>query len=1398
MSRNINLLLKQADNLRLKLLAIVGQNEERKKSLISHLKSNHWTLIDVESELLSLKDRLKHSEKDEEYLLISKELKQWFESKPNNVILTNASILYHSIFQKMSPIGAFKYRTRNKNAIIFLEDENILRNRISHSSIGEEDYYDEEIKDILMVNINDISNDFEEIIENKKQIKSYEKNPDAIGHLFNFEVIKDVIDIDTDLQSEESIKKIISSYIISESLENQILEVFKNLNQPKHKAVKIIGNYGSGKSHLIAFLVSIVSNPEFAALIQNDNLLNQAKSVRKYKIVQFELLSGDIEISKWFFSEIRKQLKEKYNIAIPKFSEEEFNHKDNLGTVLKIIKDKDPSSGLLVVIDEVSDFIAQKQIHAIKRDFGFLREVAQFCQANDLMVITSMQEDIYTNPKFKDISSNEERISERFQNIIIHKEDIRKVISQRIISKTDEQKHSLENKLSSFAEKNKDISNRIDEYIELFPLTPSLLSHFEEMPYFEKRGVIQFAQNEIKYILNKDFPFFLTFDYIFDVLQNNPNRSNLEEIYPVIKAVDIVRDKIITVVEKDLQEDALKITKGLAVNHIKSDGKTGMNIEELAEQLLIMPSNKIFSPKDYVLRIIKKIREATDGNYIKIIKDEKDGNVYLKFDLDKTIDYEERIEQKINTIGDDLVENEIFKQIEDILNPEKYQNFYEIYNDETIWKSVKSYRKGYLVFAKKGIDFQEIPQGDFAVVIVSPFRKKEIPKFSENQIAINFKMESSENTNRIKRVCAIKTLISNNIAKSVMEKKLKETIIGYTKGIAKFTGIKFRLAKTFYHICDYSYNAEPIILRKYVSKETSNLLELFEELKTNFFDSKFNEKYNLHPNYTVMISSQNSIETLSSFAREISRGNFSNLGKSAETFLNGLSLLNFQNFPDYSDSKIALKIIEIIQSQKNKLTDINKDLHKYFEKEPFGIEPEIINFYLLLLTAIGKIILKARGGDKIDLNNLKEKFKSMAQFETINYAQLHQNLSYDFAERLLNTIGLNGAMIRIEKNRIEIFKQYKEKIFSLKKVVADTSEIIGKIKLLPKIYLNIDSIDSAFIKAQSIKWDDLDINNYSQFSNIEHFNSRLKDIKSNLEKQKQIFEAASFYIKSLHSDIMYMHKAIDVLNSAKNIATATEKKTLFNFLNDVKNITSDIGKFLDNSERNPINGKVQSFRKKYVFDIYYPYHEKHIGKKANWSDLDSLNQNKTYKQLIQITKLNCLSSSKFYQKLQKWEALKKLRCFNLSTDELQNSPVCLHCYLPKEETDYSKVNKELQNIEDTLCELWEKYEKRAVEEITNYQDNLEIADIKPKHKTIINEIITAKKLPDSFDDLLIQSINKLFKEIEIVELDKKEILQKLFHYGEMISLEQFRKAFFELEDEIKKNKKEDEIRIKLK
>jgi len=83
-------------------------------------------------------------------------------------------------------------------------------------------------------------------------------------------------------------------------------------------------------------------------------------------------------------------------------------------------------------------------------------------------------------------------------------------------------------------------------------------------------------------------------------------------------------------------------------------------------------------------------------------------------------------------------------------------------------------------------------------------------------------------------------------------------------------------------------------------------------------------------------------------------------------------------------------------------------------------------------------------------------------------------------------------------------------------------------------------------------------------------------------------------------------------------------------------------------------------------------------------------------------------------------------------------------------------------------------------------------------KEQITGILENKKLPDKIDRYLIDTINRLFTEIDVVELDRDDLIEALFPEGEMLTLEALRKAFFDLEAKIKANKIEKEIRIKLK
>lgn len=501
-----------------------SDSQTKKDKVISYLTKLGYTLVDVGAELGSLFAELESV--DEPSHDIGQKIKEWFLSKPDQIILTNASILYHKAFTKISPVGAFKYNSRNKSSVLFLEDEKIISNRISYGQLGSEEYYDKDINDILVTNINDIEENYISIVSD---IKAYYNKPDelpddAIGRLFNYTVIKDVVDIDTDLRQVDLQKELISSFIISEGLEQQITDFFDNLKKPNHKAVKIIGNYGSGKSHLIAFLVSVINNPSHRELIKNQKVRKATDEiVRSFYTIQFELQPVDVDLSYFFFKELEKQIQRTYGIEIPKLTPDIIDFKEHLANIIEALKSHDSSKGLLVVVDEVSDFLQAKESFKIKRDFQFLRVVAQVCQDQDILLAISMQEDIYSSPKLANIAGDEARISERFQNIIIRREAVKKVIAQRIVPKTREQKLQIADALKPFIKKIEDVANKQEEYIELFPFTPGLLNLFHELPYFEKRGIIQFAQNELKYVVDKPFPYFFTFDRIYDILANNPN-----------------------------------------------------------------------------------------------------------------------------------------------------------------------------------------------------------------------------------------------------------------------------------------------------------------------------------------------------------------------------------------------------------------------------------------------------------------------------------------------------------------------------------------------------------------------------------------------------------------------------------------------------------------------------------------------------------------------------------------------------------------------------------------------------------------------------------------------------------------------------------------------------------
>ncbi|MDM8557035.1 DUF6079 family protein [Desulfococcaceae bacterium HSG7] len=1396
-SKHIDTYLNLVSAQRFKLWGVTGSDAVKRDKMVGYLQSQGWTLVNVENELVGLLSDLDEGEEPSHD--IGQKIKEWFHTKPDNLILVNSSILYHKSFLRMSPIGAFKYNSRNKNCVIFLEDEKRFGNRLYYGKVGAEEYSDQYIHDVFLTEIKDIEEKYTPLKKPKPVVTDKSKlDANAIGHLFDYTTIKDVVDIDTDLREKDSRKELVASFIISESLERQIIDFFDNLEKPNHKAVKIIGNYGSGKSHLIAFLVSVITDPELRDVIRNDKVRDMAENIsRKFCTVQFELMPGDAEMSVWFYREIAKQLKAGYDLTIPLFTKDDINHKDNIIKIIETAKSHDPATGLLVIMDEVSDFLAQKQPHLIDRDFQFLRIIGQVCQDLDLMAVIAMQEDIYSSPRFKTIAAQESRVSERFQNIIIHKEAMKKVIAERIVPKSGNQKAEIETRLNPFAEKIEDVANSMEDYVRLFPFTPFLLNLFHELPYFEKRGVIQFAQNELKYSLNEPFPFFFTFNKIFELLEANPNLRNIEEVYELARVVNLVCQKISVSVESEYQVDAAKLIRGLAVYALWSKRVNGATAQELAENLLIIPRSKVFTAVDYVSSVIQKIRNATDGFYLKIVKDGTTGNDYFK--LDPAIDGkdpEERIDTAVNTVSESRIETEFFDQIKNILELQPFQNLPNVFEDECSWASVKSFRKGYVVFARKGTEFSNLPQKDYAIAVISPYRTEAAPKLCPHQLNIKITIDSELKIEALKRIAAIRQLLDRNILVPVMKKKLSETIDGSQTSGAHTPGIKQRIARWFYASSMVWTDEVTIQVRKLV-REKNNLYEIMDELKIAVFDKKFNETYKEHPMYAQLLSSANILRTLSDIAAELTSGDFTKLKLAHQRFLKNLNLLNSHNDPDISGSKLAINILNIISSKKEKVTAIEKEIIAELAKAPYGIEPAVVHLILILLTVIGKISLKAKGGDTLDIGNIKDKFKSLAQFETIAYAALKDELSYDFAQRLLNTLGLNGAKIFQEKTRNEAFKEYKEKIALIIADFARTQAVIEEVKEKPQKFISSADVASAYEKTKIMDWTITDIANHAKFASIEHLNSKLPEIKNALAMQNNIREALNYYYDTVYDGIEYMRQALDILDeNSLYVVNPGLLKRLKTFYDDTVEIVKDLSRFLDPSERLPLEGKIQAFKSAYVKDFYFPAHEKTVGKKVDWRVLENADAQATAQKIKTLLRLDCLVEAKFTSRIALWRKLLQFRCVQVDADRLRATPFCTYCNFMKTDANYADINKAIDSADDALEAIFNDYALTIVAEVSKNIKHLDLIDCPEKHKTAVRKIAATQKLPGKIGIELIRCINQLFKNFVIVELAKEELNKEFFKEDELLTLEQLRKAFFDLENRIKKRGKEDEIRVK--
>ncbi|HOC39687.1 MAG TPA: DUF6079 family protein, partial [Thermodesulfobacteriota bacterium] len=328
--------------------------------------------------------------------------------------------------------------------------------------------------------------------------------------ILQFEPIESVIQL-RDADKSSAAKQLVSTYVISEDMAEKLVSiVIPNIqfDYPKdNKGLLIVGNYGTGKSHLMSVISSIAENADFINCLTNDQTAQSSKTIAgKFKVVRTEIGASEMSLRGIVTSELEEHLADMgVTYQFPE-ADQVVSNKQSFEEMMSSFHQKYPDHGLLLVVDELLDYLKTRKDQEIILDLNFLREIGEVCKDLRFRFIAGLQEAIFDSPRFAFVAASLQRVKDRFEQILIVRKDIKYVVAQRLLKKSADQLVAIREYLLPFAKFYGNMNERMDEYVHLFPVHPDFIDVFERITAIEKREIIKTLSLSMKKLLDTEIP----------------------------------------------------------------------------------------------------------------------------------------------------------------------------------------------------------------------------------------------------------------------------------------------------------------------------------------------------------------------------------------------------------------------------------------------------------------------------------------------------------------------------------------------------------------------------------------------------------------------------------------------------------------------------------------------------------------------------------------------------------------------------------------------------------------------------------------------------------------------------------------------------------------------------
>jgi hypothetical protein len=1227
--------------------------------------------------------------------------------------------------------------------------------------------------------------------------------------LIQFEPVIDVIQL-RQADEKKRAEKLVSTYVISDRMTDVILHrILPSLSIGDEKpgdGLFIVGNYGTGKSHLMSIVTAIAEHKDLLKHVTHPAVVEGLKPIAgKYKVVRQETGATEKNLRDIVLEDLEKHLKEmgvKYHFPSMR---EAASNKDLIVEMMGIFQKTYPGYGLLVAMDELLDYLRGRKDTELALDLNFLREIGEACEITPFRFIAGIQESLFDSPRFQFAADSIRRVKARFEQVRIVREDMAYVVSRRLLGKNDQQRKQIRKHLENFTKLYTEMAEHIDEYVELFPIHPAYLEVFEQVTVVEKRALLKAISKQMENLLDQDVPTsetgLFSFDSYWAILNDDPSYRSVPEIRDVQDKARVLTERVRTAPNvKDYRPAANKIIAALAVHRLTLNdlyAPVGLTPAELRDRLCIylpIPEQDADFLLTSVEAVLQEVSRAVNGQFIS--HNTENDQYYL--DLKKDIDFDALIDQRAASLDETQLDRYFFDMLARglELTDSAYVPGFRIWERELAWAGQGMTRKGYVFLGAPNERSTAQPERDFYIHFLAPFSTAKIKLDKKpDEVYLSLGQRDDEFEQTMKRYAGAREMssISSGSNKEQYERKAD------TFARRLNTWLRENMTRNIF----IRYKGEEMTVPEALSKHRLTIrdLSLREQvfkLASAFLSEQFQVKYPRYPkfngiDFTFETLTQATDGTLRAIAG-------SSATKPAQVVLEGLGLAHMENgeltftTEDSPYAKHVLKSLFGLDAGKvlNRKDLIGGPSNAEVDHK-FGLEPEWMMVVLLALVRQGEITLNLPGL-RIDSTNLDEaarigvetlvKFTAVSRPKPIPEQSLRvlfasldlpENLVTDPKKLELAPIQLEASVtaelnltVRLVENLREGPRYWREALYT----AAELQDLRNELTEYKNFLTSLQALNSP--------------------GKLRNFSTGQGEVRQVMRTRKVTGEIKALYelIQAVQPQLDYIYQAevnLPIGDAWQKTADKTRSEHL--------KLLSIPAERTKPTTVTRLKGGLSNLQDAYI----KRYIELHNLARLD-SSLDA--QKKRVVADPKWVQLRALSGLDFLQgnDLRKLETqMGDIRsCPNLNVKDLQFTIVCPACgYSPRTQSIEKSAGQQLHEATEGLDGLHKQWINALIASLKSESSQKNLKLLGTKEREQVNEFLQKKQLPEKITDRFISALKDTLQGLEIVAFEGSDFLLALTRPGMPCTPEELSARYQKFLAENMKGKDPAKVRIRI-